>query len=47
MKSIYKYIFAILTVAVAFTSCDTDKLDIEQQGVTGVDTYNTADDEQV
>jgi hypothetical protein len=47
MKSIYKYIFAILTVAVAFTSCDTDKLDIEQQGVTGVDTYKTADDAQV
>jgi hypothetical protein len=47
MKNIYKSLLAILSVAVLFTSCDTDLLDIEQQGVTGVNTYETADDAQV
>lgn len=46
MKSIYKYLFLVLAT-VSMISCDTDKLEIEQLGVTPVSAYRTADDEQV
>jgi hypothetical protein len=47
MKSIYKYIFAVLALGLSITSCSTDSLDIEQQGVTTTDKYKTANDTQV
>lgn len=47
MKNIYNSILAIILLAVFVTSCDTDKLDIDQRGVTGISTYQTADDTQV
>jgi hypothetical protein len=47
MKSIYNSISAILLVALCVTSCDMDKLEIEQQGVVGISIYQTADDTQV
>jgi hypothetical protein len=47
MKSIYNSIWAIFLIAVFATSCNTDVLDIEQHGVNGPSTYQTADDAQV
>jgi len=46
MKSIFNSILAILLVTLFITSCE-DKLDIEQQGVIAITTYETANDEQV
>lgn len=39
-----KYIFTLAASLMLVTACDTDSLDIEQQGVIGTDTYVTADD---
>lgn len=46
MKTIYKLILCLL-VAGQFTACSTDKLDIEQRGVTTTELYKTANDNQV
>ena len=47
MKSIYKTILTTLMVALTLSSCDTDNLDIEQKGVLTLNTYETANDEEV
>lgn len=44
MKAIYKSILVLAVVALS--ACSTDKLDIEQHGVTTTDTYQTADNDQ-
>ena len=46
MKTIYKSICAICVICGLF-ACSTDKLDIEQPGVTPSNAYATADDAQV
>ena len=47
MKSIYKYLFALLFIVLGVSSCDTDSLDIEQQGVLTPNEYTTANDAEV
>jgi len=47
MKTIFKTIIAIAAATALLCSCSKDKLDIEQQGVMGVNTYKTADNDGV
>ncbi|WP_346857920.1 RagB/SusD family nutrient uptake outer membrane protein [uncultured Draconibacterium sp.] len=47
MKHIFSSILIFILVAVSVTSCNEDLLDIEQQGVMGLSTYQTGDDTQV
>lgn len=42
-----KYLSIMAVVALSLTACDTDKLQIEQQGTLNTDTYTTADDDGV
>ena len=42
-----KYISLVAIAALTLTACDTDKLQIEQQGTLTTDTYLTADDDGV
>lgn len=47
MKNLCKYTLAVFFGSMALMSCSEDNLDIVQKGVTGLDTYKTADDATV
>ena len=47
MKTLYKKLLVLVLAVFSFTACNTDDLDIKQQGALTLDEYQTADDSEV